>query len=66
MVNGGNNNAPSEAALCRGSSQIAISRPSYAAAHNSAAQAADKAATAEMTAATAATAAGVTDERFHR
>ena len=49
-VTGNSDDAPSEAVLCRGSSQIAISRPSYASAHNSANAAADTATRAEAAA----------------
>ena len=50
IVTGNSADTPSEAALCRGSSHIADSRPSYAAAHNSANAAADTATGAEAAA----------------
>ena len=49
MVTGGDD-VPSAAALCRGSSSLANSRPSYESAHNTAAAAADTAARAETAA----------------
>ena len=51
MVSDGGSNVPSEAALCRGSTiDCEFSPELHAAAHNNAAQAADKAATAAMAA----------------